>query len=654
MDFPLLALFSAVVLLAWIGARLTEGSPGAPWFDNLHWTVATAGGAFLAWRASQSSAPGTAGHRLRQGTAWALTVYAVGQLFWDVETALGWSLVPGVSDLFYLAMGPLMSWALRRSWSFRPGARNISGIHLDSTLMTLGIMVLSFASYLPFQAEWTWFQLAVMVAYPATLFGAFSLGLVLALHDSGPFHPGRVVTLGALFGTSFSWMAWNLATLAGNTPDGTWLNLSFSVCALALGGSIGTWSWSRRTCSHGWKARVLVLLPLVGPVAGALGFLVAVTDPLMPVFYRSVFGVLALVLLVLSMVRQWALFRELEEAQTQRQRNTELEDALAELRRTQDQLVQTAKLTALGQLIAGITHDLNSPLGAIRSSSALLQTVLREQADTSHRLLAGLDAPQHELYRQLSHALSPELPFLDSRTERSFKRSLTEAAAARGHAHPEALASALVEAGLAERTDLVASLFALAEPEGVVKALEAQATAHRLAAVIHQATDRVSKVVVSLHNFLRTGDEGERRLVVVAESVREVLPLFQHWMRHGLELTTAFEGEALVLAWPDKLSQVWVNLITNAVQAVGTGGAVEVGIRVEGAQVAVRVTDNGPGIPAEVKDRIFDAFFTTKGVGEGTGLGLEVCRRVVEELGGTISVESQPGRTVFEVRLPLA
>ncbi len=326
-----------------------------------------------------------------------------------------------------------------------------------------------------------------------------------------------------------------------------------------------------------------------------------------------------------------------------------LGEAEADLARARSQLVQSAKLAALGQLIAGITHDLNSPLGALRSSSTLLQRVLKEHSRSS-ALVEELDPGQREVFQRLCEALTPEQPFLDFRAEKDLRKRLAALAEAQGHPRPEVLAS-LVDTGLADRDDLVSALFGLADPGAVLEALEAQATLHRLASVILQATDRASRVVVSLHNFLRTGDDGERCWVSVTASIQDVLPLFQYRQKQGLQLTTSFHGEARVFAWPDKLSQVWVNLITNAAQAVEPEGTIEVSVRVED-QVIVAVTDNGPGIPDSVRERIFAPFFTTKG--EGTGLGLDVCRRVVEELDGSISVDSKPGRTVFEVRLPLA
>jgi signal transduction histidine kinase len=102
-----------------------------------------------------------------------------------------------------------------------------------------------------------------------------------------------------------------------------------------------------------------------------------------------------------------------------------------------------------------------------------------------------------------------------------------------------------------------------------------------------------------------------------------------------------------------ELNQVWANLVDNALDAVGNGGRVTVTARAEGPNVVVRVTDNGPGIPADVKSKIFDPFFTTKPVGKGTGLGLDIVRRLVDRNDGLIDVESEPGRTEFRVTLPV-
>src|SRR5213076_1656226 len=103
-----------------------------------------------------------------------------------------------------------------------------------------------------------------------------------------------------------------------------------------------------------------------------------------------------------------------------------------------------------------------------------------------------------------------------------------------------------------------------------------------------------------------------------------------------------------------ELNQVWGKLVDNALDAVADGGCVTLTGRVENGKVVVRVADNGEGIPAAVKSRIFDPFFTTKPVGKGTGLGLDIVRRLVDHNAASIEVESQPGRTEFRVTLPIA
>jgi signal transduction histidine kinase len=103
-----------------------------------------------------------------------------------------------------------------------------------------------------------------------------------------------------------------------------------------------------------------------------------------------------------------------------------------------------------------------------------------------------------------------------------------------------------------------------------------------------------------------------------------------------------------------ELNQVWMNLIDNALDAVGHGGRVSVSARAEGPTVVVRVTDDGPGIPDEIKRRIFDPFFTTKPVGEGAGMGLDVARRLVESNNGRLDFDSRPGNTEFRVALPIS
>jgi signal transduction histidine kinase len=144
--------------------------------------------------------------------------------------------------------------------------------------------------------------------------------------------------------------------------------------------------------------------------------------------------------------------------------------------------------------------------------------------------------------------------------------------------------------------------------------------------------------------------------VDLAKSLRDTLAVMGAKARGRSVSVTVDIPEDLPRArgFGGELNQVWANLVDNAIDAVNDGGHVTVEARVEGDKLVVCVADDGPGIPADVKSRIFDPFFTTKAVGQGTGLGLDIVRRLVDRNDGLIDVDSEPGRTEFRVSLPLA
>ncbi|MCB9594328.1 MAG: HAMP domain-containing histidine kinase, partial [Sandaracinaceae bacterium] len=131
-----------------------------------------------------------------------------------------------------------------------------------------------------------------------------------------------------------------------------------------------------------------------------------------------------------------------------------------------------------------------------------------------------------------------------------------------------------------------------------------------------------------------------------------VLTLHRNQLKHNVELERDYASPGVIWARHDQLDQVWTNLVHNALQAMDGAGSLRVALRDDGAFLVVEITDSGPGVPEDARERIFDPFYTTKSVGEGSGLGLSICKDIVEGHGGTITLESQPGRTTFAVRLP--
>jgi two-component system NtrC family sensor kinase len=245
----------------------------------------------------------------------------------------------------------------------------------------------------------------------------------------------------------------------------------------------------------------------------------------------------------------------------------DLEESLQELRDTQGRLIQTARLSAMGELAAAVAHQVNNPLTTI--------------------------------------VLDAELLLLSESTDSKRYEVLT----------------AIVRAG-----------------------------------------KRAASVVRRLLTTARAPDSESKTLPVdVVETVRDVIALVKsHIERDPVKLSEKLPGQALppVMAVPGQLDDVWLNLLLNAHDALqGQEGAkmgIEVSLEPDGNNIDVVVWDNGPGIPADIIDEVFKPFFTTKPIGEGTGLGLHICRQVIDRVGGSITVNSPPGEgTRFLVRLPV-
>ena len=176
--------------------------------------------------------------------------------------------------------------------------------------------------------------------------------------------------------------------------------------------------------------------------------------------------------------------------------------------------------------------------------------------------------------------------------------------------------------------------------------------AEEILAVVQRGATRTKAIVQALHGYAR-GDDSVQREVNLARSVDETLGLLQHRLRH-VKVVKDVEPKARILGFPGQVDQVLMNLLTNAAQAIGDrGGTIRVSAQVHDARVLLLVSDDGPGIPADVLPRIFDPFFTTKDVGEGSGLGLSIVHGIIERHGGRIDVDSRPGQgTIFTISFP--
>ncbi|EMO13278.1 GHKL domain protein [Leptospira santarosai str. CBC523] len=168
------------------------------------------------------------------------------------------------------------------------------------------------------------------------------------------------------------------------------------------------------------------------------------------------------------------------------------------------------------------------------------------------------------------------------------------------------------------------------------------------------ATDKASRVVNALKSYLRPKTEGTKGglyAIDVKTEIDNILILYRNKLTHGVEIVKNYKTEKRCLGEADKLNQVWINLLNNALQSMNYKGKIEIETREENPWIVVSWTDSGTGIPEPIQDKIFDPFFTTKKNGEGMGLGLDICKKIIDSFGGKIEFQTAPGRTKFSVWL---
>jgi len=349
-------------------------------------------------------------------------------------------------------------------------------------------------------------------------------------------------------------------------------------------------------------------------------------------------------------------------------RTEQLSAKMEELRDAQDRLILSEKLAALGRLTAGLSHELNSPLGAIESSSATLGDIVLKSASSMAKLFSDLPKDALPVYFALLSDAMDYAARIGEGGDRKRRRAFARKLEGLGAASPDFLAELADEVGAFDYFEALADRFGLETASFMLESAAGGASLVRSAAIIRHAAERAAAVVKALRNY--GGDGGDPAAdptsgcedsdlpgwapVDVDGTLAVSVELYRSRFRRGVELDLRLESGGLVCSDEASLSQVWMNLIANALQAMDYRGSLGIGSRREGAGIVVEVVDSGPGIPEAIRDRIFDPFFTTKPIGEGNGFGLVVAKRIVERAGGTIGFESRPGNTVFRVSLPAA
>ena len=336
-----------------------------------------------------------------------------------------------------------------------------------------------------------------------------------------------------------------------------------------------------------------------------------------------------------------------------------LQTVLERWRGTQAQLRQTEQMAQLGTLTAGVAHELNNPAAAVKRGADQMRFSLSPLAETQaalshHEFSAAQQTAVNDLAAQAQTRTAEDstLGALDrSNREEELEDWLDDS----GIDDPWDLAPSLVDLEFSsDRFADLSNQFSRAELGDILRWVVAVYQAHSLLREVGQGAERISEIVKALKSYAYL-DQAPVQSVDIHDGLNNTLVILRHKLKQGVEVKRNYADDIPhIQAYGSELNQVWTNILDNAIDALDGKGLITLSTRHDNSHVIVEIEDNGPGIPDEIRSRIFDAFFTTKPPGKGTGLGLNISYNIiVYKHRGDIRVYSQPGFTCFQVWLPL-
>src|SRR4051812_7984929 len=309
---------------------------------------------------------------------------------------------------------------------------------------------------------------------------------------------------------------------------------------------------------------------------------------------------------------------------------------------------QRESLLRLGTLAAGLAHEINNPAAAATRAADDLDVACRTMLASVRGLAqGGITHQQLEALDRLREQVSPPAG-LDPLTLADREDELSDWLRDHGGERDWVIAPPLVAAGVDPAwCERAAALFDGARIEPALEWVAGIYSVHALLAEVKESTQRVSDLVSAVRSYSQM-DRASRQRIDVTEGLESTLVMIGHKLRDRVTVVREYGADVpRIEAYAGELNQVWTNLVDNALDAMPGGGRLRLSTRLDGNAVVVEVADTGSGMTPAVAARAFEAFFTTKAVGDGTGLGLDIARRiVVDRHGGTIAIENRAGETV--------